>query len=1279
MQLKLAIRTPGGQFTVVDVDDGESLFSSNIILNKDTADLATMDAAVAGALEAIYGDFTFNSATGEWDYALDNADADTQALNDGETGTDTLTVQSVDGTQKTISVTVDGANDAPTIVLPSELTVPINPVTPEDTAISITGLSVGDVDNETLTVTLTASSTIDLASTTELTGLSGDGTNVVTFTGSAADINAALDGLTYTPSENVNDDNGTGQIVVEVTDNNPTNTQTVSKTLDISITAVNNAPEIAIETTNLITNGDFEADTIADGISATSGITGWNTTTESGVFNGNENHHPQYADDIVDNQVGFANYTNTLSQSVGVYQPNAVYEVSFDVFTRSDVTNSSVIDVQMFVGTQRVLVETITGPAKGSAETFTMTFDLSTAVFSTPPVPGVTDVEIYFGHGTGSNGQLNIDNVSVISLLTTNEDTALALNDIQVSDVDADETSNSEVEVTLAVDNGTISVGTAADVAVVGDGTGTVTMTGSLAAINVALAINGNVTYLGNLDYNGQDSLSITIDDKGNSGSGGAKTAMETIAIYVAPVNDAPELLSVVDPADATVGRTDGVAQDVSVAGSLNVKDVDVGDTLTGMQSGAVTATLNVGTSYGDVTLNPEIVALIANSTLSFSNTAAANGASQVLNYTFDAAAVDLDFLGSGQILELTYSGVVVGDGSLDSTADTIRVTLVGSNPDYGEVVEAGNAANGDVIAGTDVATGTVAIDTAQVDAGATWSGGGAGLYGDLVIDPTTGIWTYRLDNNDPATQSLQDGEVQTEMFVVSATDGSAPDQIETITVSVLGTNDAPVAMADTASVGAAYFADNGHFYKFVETTGSGTTWTDADAAASAMGGYLATLKSAGEQSFVATNISFGGDSAAYLGGVQTPNSPSQSANWNWIEGDGSMEPFSGPLPWANPTSLYPEPNDVDNIENNQENYLMVDAAGKWNDIGLYPHENIGYLVEFDAPPAIGPVEIDVLANDTDADTVTGLIISAFDATSAEGAAISESGGKLIYTPGEYYRNLAAGEIGTDTFEYTAQDEHGAESTQTVTVTLHGNYPAEFGGALSGLVGNGVASMVSGDASSTDVDNSDDVFIANAGNSTYGSFSVDVAGVWNYTPDQTDTDVTSLDFGSTLEDQFIISSVDGTMQTINITIHKGDQIGDDGDNVLLASVGETVNGLGGDDLITDNFGINYLFGGEGADTFILTNDAPDQGVPFIDEILDFEPGADPLINDVLDLQAYFESDTVVTAADNGDGTTSVSVGETQVALLHGNFGGSILNLSYDSSVEAETVNVIGLT
>ena len=60
---------------------------------------------------------------------------------------------------------------------------------------------------------------------------------------------------------------------------------------------------------------------------------------------------------------------------------------------------------------------------------------------------------------------------------------------------------------------------------------------GTLAAINGAM--NGLI-YRGNADFSGADNLQITVDDQGNSGSGGNQITGQQIDVTVTAVNDAP-------------------------------------------------------------------------------------------------------------------------------------------------------------------------------------------------------------------------------------------------------------------------------------------------------------------------------------------------------------------------------------------------------------------------------------------------------------------------------------------------------------------------------------------------------------------------------------------------------------------------------------------------------------------------------------------------------------------------------------------------------------------
>ncbi|PMY83332.1 hypothetical protein C1X68_30285, partial [Pseudomonas sp. FW303-C2] len=84
-------------------------------------------------------------------------------------------------------------------------------------------------------------------------------------------------------------------------------------------------------------------------------------------------------------------------------------------------------------------------------------------------------------------------------------------------------------------------------------------------------------------------------------------------------------------------------------------------------------------------------------------------------------------------------------------------------------------------------------------NATATWSiaGSNTGTYGSIAVDSSSGQWTYTLANGSDgvasAVQSLQAGESHDEVFSVQVSDGLGGVDTQQVTVTVTGSNDAPV------------------------------------------------------------------------------------------------------------------------------------------------------------------------------------------------------------------------------------------------------------------------------------------------------------------------------------------------------------------------------------------------------------------------------------------------------------------------------------------------------
>jgi VCBS repeat-containing protein len=89
--------TATGLLTNTDVDNAPNSFQA---------------VATAAASDNGYGSYTL-AANGSWTYTLDNANAAVEALDAGDTLTDSFTVYTIDGTAQQIAVTINGAPDVP--------------------------------------------------------------------------------------------------------------------------------------------------------------------------------------------------------------------------------------------------------------------------------------------------------------------------------------------------------------------------------------------------------------------------------------------------------------------------------------------------------------------------------------------------------------------------------------------------------------------------------------------------------------------------------------------------------------------------------------------------------------------------------------------------------------------------------------------------------------------------------------------------------------------------------------------------------------------------------------------------------------------------------------------------------------------------------------------------------------------------------------------------------------------------------------------------------------
>jgi VCBS repeat-containing protein len=169
-------------------------------------------------------------------------------------------------------------------------------------------------------------------------------------------------------------------------------------------------------------------------------------------------------------------------------------------------------------------------------------------------------------------------------------------------------------------------------------------------------------------------------------------------------------------------------------------------------------------------------------------------------SYAVNNSLNAIQALGRNGTLTDTFS-YTVQDNAVDnkSATSTLTITIQGTND--------GPQARGDVAQVTEdtavSAAGNVLGNDTDIDVGDTLSVATAGVlhgtYGDLTLQ-ADGNYRYDLKNAQANVQTLHEGQQVVDSFNYTATDGLATSNA-TLNVTVTGTNDAPVAFADSGAV----------------------------------------------------------------------------------------------------------------------------------------------------------------------------------------------------------------------------------------------------------------------------------------------------------------------------------------------------------------------------------------------------------------------------------------------------------------------------------------------
>jgi T1SS-143 domain-containing protein len=366
---------------------------------------------------------------------------------------------------------------------------------------------------------------------------------------------------------------------------------------------------------------------------------------------------------------------------------------------------------------------------------------------------------------------------TVPSSQTVAEDTALAFTGaraISVADVDAN---GEAVTVKLEVKNGALSLDpTQGVVANYGPQGATVTLTGSVTAINTALR---SLEYQGKENFYGSDQLKITTIDNGNNGIGGAKADVDTVDITVTPVNDAPV---------NTVPSSQRVDEDeVLTFRSLSVGDVDA-------NGSDITVTLEV--EHGKLTLAKTSGMRVEGNN---SDTVTLTGSVSEIN----AALYGLkyqglkDFNGSDQLKITTSDNGNSGTGGVLTDIDTVNIDVKSVNdaPVFDNDDDGGrtfsineNTTTVGSVSAKDVDSTTLTYSIVQ-SRDTDWQ--------KFNIDPSSGAITFKTP---PNFEIPTDGNLNNKYWVeVQVSDGSGAVDRQMIQVNVNNVNENPVLNAVAA------------------------------------------------------------------------------------------------------------------------------------------------------------------------------------------------------------------------------------------------------------------------------------------------------------------------------------------------------------------------------------------------------------------------------------------------------------------------------------------------
>jgi VCBS repeat-containing protein len=505
--------------------------------------------SITGGADA--GDFSIDTNTGALSFSTPPdfdlpADADT----DNEYLVEVTATDGVNPVVQSITVDITNVEEAPFVTSTDTPSVPENTTT----AVDVNGT---DPEGEVVTYALSG------------------GADAADFT---IDTNTGVLSFLVAPNFEAPHDADTNNIYlvdVEVDDG----ALSFIQSLTVTVTNVDEAPSItSANTANAAENQtaviDVDATDPDAGAVLTYSIVGGADQLKFSIVNGTgvltfqsapdfETPTDAGANNVYDVDVQVSDGTNPVTQSIAVTVTNVDEAPSFSSAAAASVAENQTgaIDVNATDPEGVAVTYSISGGADQAlfsidTNTGVLTF-LSAPNFESPADAGannVYDVQVTASAGVTPGTQniaitvTNVNEAPVNAMpgaQTTLEDTNRVFssgngNQISISDPDGDV----NVQVTLSASNGTLSLsGVLGLVFTTGDGTADTTMTFTGKVSDINLRLNGLIFDPNDNYYSGSpttDAISITTNDQGNTGSGGAQQDADTVAIDVDPVNDAP-------------------------------------------------------------------------------------------------------------------------------------------------------------------------------------------------------------------------------------------------------------------------------------------------------------------------------------------------------------------------------------------------------------------------------------------------------------------------------------------------------------------------------------------------------------------------------------------------------------------------------------------------------------------------------------------------------------------------------------------------------------------